>query len=90
MTSKPVTALLADLDIIKSRSRPKVGNGNPYSVAQFETLKYCPVFPEKFDSLDEVETFCHHSSITTITGITTQGSGCTRRSPSTSAPGDPA
>lgn len=60
MTSKPVTALLADLDIIKSHSRPKVSNDNPYSEAQFKTLKYCPVFPERFDSLDEAETFCHH------------------------------
>lgn len=60
MTSKPVTALLADLDIIKSHSRPKVSNDNPYSEAQFKTLKYCPLFPEKFDSLDEAETFCHH------------------------------
>jgi putative transposase len=60
MTSKPVTALLADMDIIKSHSRPKVSNDNPYSEAQFKTLKYCPVFPEKFDSLDEAETFCHH------------------------------
>lgn len=60
MTSKPVTALLADLDIIKSHSRPKVSNDNPYSEAQFKTLKYCPAFPERFDSLDEAETFCHH------------------------------
>ncbi|MFG2243661.1 transposase [Spirillospora sp. NPDC048823] len=60
MTSKPVTALLADLDIIKSHSRPKVSNDNPYSEAQFKTLKYCPVFPENFGSLDEAETFCHH------------------------------
>jgi putative transposase len=60
MTSKPVTALLADLDVIKSHSRPKVSNDNPYSEAQFKTLKYCPVFPERFVSLDEAETFCHH------------------------------
>ena len=60
MTSKPVTALLAELDIIKSHSRPKVSNDNPYSEAQFKTLKYCPVFPAKFDSFDEAETFCHH------------------------------
>ncbi|MEU8804936.1 IS3 family transposase [Spirillospora sp. NPDC048819] len=60
MTSKPVTELLADLDIIKSHSRPKVSNDNPYSEAQFRTLKYCPVFPAGFNSLDEAETFCHH------------------------------
>jgi putative transposase len=33
---------------------------NPYSEAAFKTLKYCPVFPERFDSLAEAETFCHH------------------------------
>ncbi|MGI5200147.1 IS3 family transposase [Spirillospora sp. CA-108201] len=60
MTSKAVTDLLADLDIIKSHSRPKVSNDNPYSEAQFRTLKYCPVFPENFGSIDEAETFCHH------------------------------
>lgn len=31
MTSKPVAALLADLDVLKSHSRPKVSNDNPYS-----------------------------------------------------------
>ena len=31
MTSKPVAALLADLDLLKSHSRPKVGNDKPYS-----------------------------------------------------------
>ncbi|MGP3955599.1 integrase core domain-containing protein, partial [Nonomuraea sp. 3N208] len=25
-----------------------------------KTLKYCPVFPERFGSLAEAETFCHH------------------------------
>ena len=42
MTSKPVSALLSDLAILKSHSRPKVSNDNPYSEAQFKTLKYCP------------------------------------------------
>ncbi len=60
MTSRPVTELLIDLGIVKSHSRPKVSNDNPYSEAQFKTLKYCPAFPEKFASFDEAETFCHH------------------------------
>jgi putative transposase len=34
MTSKPVSALLPDLAILKSHSRPKVSNDNPYSEAQ--------------------------------------------------------
>lgn len=33
MTSKPVSALLSDLAILKSHSRPKVSNDNPYSEA---------------------------------------------------------
>ncbi|MFG1828144.1 IS3 family transposase [Microbispora bryophytorum] len=59
MTSRPVSDLLATLDIVKSHSRPKVSNDNPYSEAQFKTLKYCPVFPERFASLQEAETFCY-------------------------------
>jgi putative transposase len=51
MTSKPVSALLSDLAILKSHSRPKVSNDNPYSEAQFKTLKYCPAFPGTFGSL---------------------------------------
>jgi integrase-like protein len=86
MTSKPVTALLADLDIIKSHSRPKVSNDNPYSEAQFKTLKYCPVSRTSSIRSTRPRRSAIISSITTITGITTRGSGCTRRSPSTSAP----
>ena len=47
MTSKTVSALLSDLAILKSHSRPKVSNDNPYSEAQFKTLKYCPAFPAR-------------------------------------------
>ena len=53
MTSKPVSALLSDLAILKSHSRPKVSNDNPYSEAQFKTLKYCPAFPGRFGSLQD-------------------------------------
>ena len=58
MTSKAVTDLLATLDIVKSHSRPKVSNDNPYSEAAFKTLKYCPVFPERFASLADAQAFC--------------------------------
>ena len=43
--------LLADLNISRSHSRPHVSNDNPYSEAQFKTLKYCPAFPGSFASL---------------------------------------
>lgn len=40
MTSKPAADLLADLRITQSHSRPHVSNDNPYSEANFKTLKY--------------------------------------------------
>jgi putative transposase len=45
MTSKPVAFLLAGLGVIQSHSRPHVSNDNPFSEAQFKTLKYRPGFP---------------------------------------------
>ncbi len=57
MTSKPVSALLADLGITRSHSRPRVSNDNPYSEAQFKTLKYVHDFPDHFDSLAEAKAF---------------------------------
>jgi putative transposase len=58
MTSKPVAYLLADLGITKSHSRPHVSNDNPYSEAQFKTLKYRPDFPSRFGSLEDARAFC--------------------------------
>jgi putative transposase len=58
MTSKPVSQLLSDLHITDSHSRPHVSNDNPYSEAQFKTLKYCPVFPGNFTSISEARAFC--------------------------------
>lgn len=52
MTSKPVALLVADLGVTKTHSRPHVSNDNPYSEAQFKTLKYRPDFPERFGSIE--------------------------------------
>jgi transposase InsO family protein len=57
MTSKCVADLLDELKISRSHSRPKVSNDNPYSEANFKTLKYCPAFPERFDSFEQAEQF---------------------------------
>ncbi len=40
MTSKPTALLLADLGVTQSHSRPHVSNDNPFSEAQFKTLKW--------------------------------------------------
>jgi putative transposase len=58
MTSKPVALLLADLGVIKSHSRPYVSDDNPFSEAQFKTLKYRPNFPDCFGSLVHSRGFC--------------------------------
>ena len=58
MTSKPVAELLADLGIGRTHSRPHVSNDNPYSEANFKTLKYCPAFPPRFGCIEDARTFC--------------------------------
>lgn len=58
MKSKPVALLLSDLGGTKSHSRPHVSNDNPYSEAQFKTLKYCPQFPDRFGSIQDARSFC--------------------------------
>jgi len=78
MKSKVVAQLMADLGITKTHSRPHVSNDNPYSEAQFKTLKYCPTFPERFGSIQDSRSFCqdffswynkehHHSGIGLMT-----------------------
>lgn len=53
MKSKPVALLLADLGVTKTHSRPHVSNDDPFSEAQFKTLKYRPEFPERFGSVHD-------------------------------------
>lgn len=60
MTSKSVALLLADLGVTKTHSRPHVSNDNPYSEAQFKTLKYRPDFPERFGSLEDARSYGTH------------------------------
>jgi transposase InsO family protein len=58
MVSKPVSELLVDLGVLRSHSRPRTSNDNPYSEAQFKTMKYVPDFPDRFGSLQDARTFC--------------------------------
>jgi len=57
MRSKPVAFLLADLGVTKTHSRPYTSTDNPYSEAQFKTLKYQPDFPERFGSRADARAF---------------------------------
>jgi putative transposase len=78
MTSKPVALLLADLGVTKTHSRPYVSDDNPFSEAQFKTMKYRPEFPERFGSIQDSRGFCrdffawynhehHHSALELLT-----------------------
>jgi putative transposase len=59
MTSKAVALLLADLGVARTHSRPHVSNDNPFSEAQFKTLKFRPEFPDRFGSAADARAFCH-------------------------------
>jgi putative transposase len=78
MQSLPVVSLHAKLGITKSNSRPHVSNDNPFSEAQFKTLKYQPEFPRRFGCYEDALSFCrgffprynsrhHHSAILYLT-----------------------
>ena len=58
MTAKSVALLLGDLGGTKTHSRPHVSNDNPFSEAQFKTLKYRPEFPERFGAIMDARGFC--------------------------------
>jgi putative transposase len=58
MTSKPVAFLLADLGVTQSHSRPHVSDDNPFSEAQFKTMKYRPDFPGQFASIQAARAHC--------------------------------
>jgi putative transposase len=58
MTSKGVAQMLADMGITKTHSRPYTSTDNPYSEANFKTLKYRPEFPARFDTIEHARAHC--------------------------------
>jgi putative transposase len=58
MTSKCTAQLLADLGVTRSLSRPQVSDDNPFSEAQFKTLKYHPGFPGRFPNIAAATDHC--------------------------------
>jgi hypothetical protein len=57
MRAKTVAQLLADLGVTKTHARPYTPDDNPYSEAQFKTMKYRPDYPDRFDSLDHARSW---------------------------------
>ncbi|HJO25078.1 MAG TPA: IS3 family transposase, partial [Myxococcota bacterium] len=58
MTAKCTAQLLADLGVTQSLSRPRVSDDNPFSEAQFKTLKYHPGFPGRFEGQEVATGYC--------------------------------
>ena len=58
MRSKSVAHLFVDLEVAQSHSRPHVSDDNPYSEAQFKTIKYRPDFPARFGSIEHARAHC--------------------------------
>src|SRR5216110_1438704 len=96
MVAKSVAFLLADLGVTKTHSRPHVSNDNPFSEAQFKTLKYRPAFPDRFGSIQDARahgqdffawynTEHHHSGLGRSRPTT-----CTSAWPSSAWPSAPA
>lgn len=57
MRSKRFIDLQIELGVARSYSRPHVSNDNPYSEAQFKTLKYHWTFPDRFGSLEDANQY---------------------------------
>jgi putative transposase len=43
--------------VTKTHNRPYTSSDNPYSEAQFKTLKYRPGFPARFDTIEQARDF---------------------------------
>jgi transposase InsO family protein len=78
MRSQTVAELLRELGVTKSHARPATPTDNPYSEAQFKTLKYQLDYPGRFAGFDDarawVRTFFawyneehHHSGLGLLT-----------------------
>lgn len=61
MKSHTLKSKLEFLGVLTSYSRPRVSNDNPYSEAQFRTLKYRPGYPQDgFKSIDDAREWVLH------------------------------
>jgi putative transposase len=78
MIAKSMALLMSDLGVNKSHSRPHISDDNPYSEAQFRTLKYQPDYPDRFGSLADARQWArrffvwynqehHHTSLRLLT-----------------------
>ena len=82
MTSKFTAQLLADLGVTRSLSRPQVSDDNPFSEAQFKTLKYHPASLAASTTSPPRSPSAERSSLGTTPNIAMAGSRCSPRTTS--------
>jgi len=81
MKAKSMAQLMIDLGIVKSHSRPHVSDDNPFSEAQFKTMKYRSDYPNRFDCIDDARSWMrefvdwynhhhHHTALALLTPAT--------------------
>jgi transposase InsO family protein len=60
MKGATMLAMLQQLGVIPSFSRPSISDDNPYSESLFKTIKYHPTFPaiEKFATITDARVWC--------------------------------
>ena len=57
MRAKSFALFLADLGVVQSFGRPHVSDDNPFSEAQFKTVKYRPDFPDRFGGFEDCRVY---------------------------------
>lgn len=78
MIAKPLAQLFADLGIDPSHSRPYTPDDNPFSEAQFKTMKYRPDYPQHFAAYSQAHAWAkaffdwynnlhHHTALALLT-----------------------
>ena len=81
MKAKTVAQLMTDLGVTESHSRPHVSDDNPFSEAQFKTMKYQPDYPNRFASVSDAQSWArrffawynndhHHTGLGLLTPAT--------------------
>jgi len=86
MTATTMRALLAELGVTQSLSRPRVPDDNPFVEANYKTLKYRPDYPACFANIEEARAYCrrffdwynkihYHSGIAYMTPLTLHTGG---------------
>ena len=59
IATKTLGQFMIDFGIRRSHSRPHTSNDNPFSEAQFKTLKYRSTYPERFENILAARAWMH-------------------------------